>query len=74
MFLKENKMSVYTSAWQESQCYQLEHQDLENDELYIDAVAVFEKYEKEAVKLRNKLYDAEMLVIDLREELEKFGG
>ncbi len=70
-------MSIYTSAWQDSQGYQVEHADLEDDELYIDAVDVFEKYEKEAVELRNKLYEAEMLVIDLREKLgimrEKYG-
>ena len=62
-------MSVYTSAWQDSQGYKVEYVDREYDELYIDAAAVFDKYEKEAVELRNKLYEAEMLVIDLREEL-----
>lgn len=64
-------MSIYTSAWQDSQGYQVEHESLEDDELYIDAVAIFEKYEKEAVELRNKLYEAEMLVIDLRSELRE---
>lgn len=62
-------MSVYTSAWQDSQGYQVVYVYREHDELYLDAVAVFEKYEKEAVELRNKLYEAEMLVIDLREKL-----
>jgi hypothetical protein len=69
MFLKENDMSVYTSAWQDFVIWLSEYAEFDDDDMYTEAVNVFDKYENEAIELRNKLHEAEMLVIDLREEL-----
>jgi hypothetical protein len=74
MFLKENDMSIFTGAFREFDLWRDKHEAMKDEEIYSDAEFVFWLFDHEVIALTNKLYEAEMLVIDLRDELAALGG
>ena len=62
-------MSIFTGAFREFDLWRDKYEAIKDEEIYMDAEFVFWLFNHEVVALTNKLYEAEMLVIELREEL-----